>query len=207
MGGSWWRDDSAMRAELLAAVGGLERVCLDGLPVVAPRTPGAYLVFLAAPRLIPKLSELVAMGMVPAYAGVAKRSLKERVGRYRTSLQGMLDPEEVHFALLPTVSSGAALYAEDVFIAALAPIFNGTAFGSKIPGARRAGQRISLVDALLSRRAWARTPSPVEEAVAHLRILGRLLRMGPNGPRWPALSPSETRGPVAAILPLKKGGS
>ena len=202
MAGSWWQNDATMRAELLEEIGKLERSRLD--EVVAPAVPGAYLAFLAAPRLVPKLGgDLVALGRMAAYAGAAK-SLRERVGRYRISLRGLLDPEEVFFAVVPTVSHGAALHAEEVLIDNLTPIFNGTAFGSKDPGNRRRGQRISLIDALVSRRVWARQASVAEQAVAQLWLVRRLAAVDPEGPRWPPLCSATRHGHPASVVSIQK---
>ena len=200
MADAWWLDDGRLRSALLAEVGDLKRHRLDA--IVAPAVPGAYLVFLAAPRLVPKLGgDLLALGKAPVYAGAA-RSLRERVARYRISLRGVLDTDEMYFALLPTASPGAALHAENICIETLRPIFNGTAFGSKNPGSRRRGQRISLVDALLSRRTWARQASVVEQAVAQLWLVRRLARLDEYGRRWPPLcAPIPARVP-APVIPI-----
>lgn len=200
MAGPWWQDDASMRVELLNEIGLRDRERLD--EICPPTSPGAYLAFLAAPRLVGKLGgELVALGRMAAYAGAAK-SLRERVGRYRISLRGLLEPEEVFFAVVPTVSLGAALHAEEVLIDGLTPIFNGTAFGSKNPGARRSGQRISLIDALVSRRSWARQASVVEQAAAQLWLVRRLAHLDPDGPRWPALCTAELPGHPAPVISI-----
>lgn len=179
-------DDREMTDRLVEAVQRLPRVPLS--EVAAPATPGAYLQFVAAPQLAPLLGSTVATGRYPAYVGVAMRSLRERVGRYRQSIAGLteLDDAELFVALVPCASSASAAFAERALIEALQPALNGSGWGAKRPGARRAG-RCSPVDAVLRGRRWAAMATPLDTARARLQLLSAQLRMDPDGPRWEPL--------------------
>jgi hypothetical protein len=177
-----------MTASLLAAVRDLPRRRLDSPPSNWASGPGIYLQFLDAEHLSEFLGSTIATAAVPSYAGVAERSLRERIGRYRQSLRGVeaIGPENILIAALPCDSRASALFAEAALIDAFDPVLNGTGWGAKVPGKNRTGQRCSPIDALIPGRAWASAASQIDHARARLRVISRLARLDPNGLRWPA---------------------
>ena len=183
-------DDGAMTAALMKLVPTLPRVRLD--EIQPPNQPGCYLQFFDTEAVKEVLGETIASGRYPAYVGVAACSLRERVGRYRQSVDGLdcLREREIHLALLPCASAAAALYSERVLIDRLHPVLNGTGWGSKVPGANRTSQRCSPVDALFPGRRWATAPSLRDRAMALMRVVESLATLGPETPRWPALGRS-----------------
>lgn len=181
----WWDDDQALEAALFERVPQLERHRLDRCP--APQRCGAYLLFLAAPRLVPVLGAVIALGQLPCHIGKAQ-NLAERGGRYRRMDFVELAPDQLWIAMLPTASIGAAAHCEALLQRRYKPIFTGWGFSSQMCGSRRR-PRPSLADSLLGPRSWVTTqPSPIEEACARLRVVACLARLDPTGDRWPALA-------------------
>lgn len=179
----WWEDDTSLKRQLLAHVSTLERDRLDRFPHEL-RSPGAYLVFLCAPRLTGAVSPIYSYGTRPVHIGKAK-CLAERAGRYRNL--GFLEPRELFIAPLPTASEGAAAHCEAILQHTFHPLMTGSGFSSKVCGTRRQ-PRPSMADCLLGPRSWASQPSLVEEACARLRVVSHLARLDPAGERWPALT-------------------
>lgn len=189
-GRAWWEDDAALRAAVLRAVTELPRRPLDELREqrAVPDRPGVYLTFFASEDLCEVFGRLVGSGRYVAYVGVAQQNLRERIGRYAQTLRGTkVKTSELHLAVLPCASGAAALFAESVAISELHPVCNGLGWGSKVPGARRAGQRCSVIDALVQRH-WTTPPNMLDQAQARCRMLGQVLRIEPSGPRWPPLT-------------------
>lgn len=185
----WWEDDAVLESALVERVPQLERRRLDLAPPL--RTPGAYLLFLCAPRLVSVLGAVIALGRLPCHIGKAQ-NLAERAGRYRR--MDYIGPGEIWIAMLPTASIGAAAHCEALLQCRYEPIFTGWGFSAQMCGSRR-HPRPSLADSLLGPRRWATQPSPIEEARAGLRVVSHLARLDPTGDRWPALT--DERGAVS----------
>lgn len=198
-------DDAALTARLLEVVCALPRVRLDRLD--APAMPGCYLQFFATERVEPALGALVASGRYVAYVGVASRSLRERVGRYRQSIDGLdaVREDDVSLAVLPCASTASARFAEAALIERLEPVLNGLGWGSKPQGARRAGQRCSPVDALFPGRRWAAVASSIDQARARMQVVAALAALDPCGPRWPALVDGVTPRPARHLRLASSG--
>lgn len=183
-----WGDD-ATADELIDLALSIPRVRIDLLD--AQPIPAAYVQFLALGDADPGGGALglIGRGVYPAYAGAAS-SLRDRVARYRRSVQGVrsFGERDVYLAVIPCASVGWALLAEATLIARLAPVLNGMGYGARVPGATRR-QRCSAFDALFPGRPWAPQPSPIEVAAARLRVVSHLARLDPAGPRWPPLVP------------------
>ena len=185
----WWRNDSSLKEAIVKEALQLPREPMARLRAEGgvPALPGVYVVFFASVPLVELFGDLVGAGRVPAYVGVAKRSLRERTGRYAQTLRGTgVSPENLHFALLPCSSEAGALFAESALIEAFDPVCNGMGWGSKVPGRRRTTQRCSAMDAILGRN-WTTPPSPIEAARARVQVLSYLAKLEPTGHRWPAL--------------------
>jgi len=189
-------DDAVMTDQLVDLVLTLPRERLDRIET--PRAPGCYLQFFASGTVEPVLGGLIASGVYVAYVGVASRSLRERVGRYRRAVEGLdLDEQDIYLALLPCSSTASARFAEAALIDRLDPLLNGLGWGSRPPGATRAG-RCSPVDALLPGRSWAPPASPVDDARARMQVVSHLARLDPGGIRWdPLPEPPPSGGGVA----------
>lgn len=181
-------DAVAMTTDLLELVRGLPRERLDRIE--APNVPGAYLQFLAAPWLASTMGTL-AQGRYPVYAGLAARSLRERIGRYRLTLRGVraFSERDVYVLVVPCGSPASAAFAEAALIEALDPIWNGNGYGAKTPGAKRSGQRASEFDALFPGRHWRPAASLIDEACARLAVVSRLACLGAGESRWPPIEP------------------
>jgi hypothetical protein len=151
--------------------------------------PGCYLQFLAAPHLAPVLGELAATGRYPAYVGVAAVSLRDRLGRYPAAIADLndIEPTDIHIALLPCSSTASARFAEAALIQLLAPLLNGFGWGSRPPGSGRPGRRCSPISALLPGRNGILPVALVDQARARMRVIAKLARLDPYGPRWEAL--------------------
>jgi hypothetical protein len=190
-------DEVPMRRRLLDVLHSLPRERYDRIAKPdLPSMPGIYAVFTATRTVEPVLSSLIASSAYPAYLGVAAGSLRERVGRYRQSISGMTSIQEgdLYIAVLPCSSAASALFAESAMIDALHPPLQGLGFGSKSPGRNRDEQ--SPIDALFPGRRWASPASLIAQADARLRVLSRLIKLDPSGPRWPTLPFSEAGGPA-----------
>ncbi len=191
----WWEDDGALEGALAERVPQLERHRLD---LCAPlRASGAYLVFLCAPRLVPVLGAVIALGRLPCHIGKAQ-NLAERAGRYRA--MDFIAPVELYIAMLATSTIGAAAHCEALLQRRYEPIFTGWGFSSQACGSRRL-PRPSLADCVLGPRRWAAQPSSVDEARARLRVVSHLARLDPAGERWPALAVED------AAVPGRERGS
>ena len=185
----WWQNDAQLTAAVVKSLPRLPRDRMDALRSEerVPPQPGACAVFFASPVLVDLFGPLVGTGRYVAYIGVAERNLRQRVGRYAQTLRGtVVDPSDLHLALLPCASGAAAAFVESALIAAYRPVCNGLGWGSMKPGSRRNGQRCSMADALLGRH-WTTTPMPVDVALARIRVLSCLTRLDPAGPRWEPL--------------------
>lgn len=190
MGSALW-DERPMRTALVDAMLRCPRVRLDWIKDL-PDVPGVYLFFVASssPRIRAALSELVATGRYPAYCGVSERSLRERLRRYRQSVANTtaLSERDLYVSALPLPTAASAVWCERVLIELLDPPLQGLGFGNKIPGGNRSER--SPIDALLPGRRWAHEPATaVDQAAVRLRILARLLRLDPTGPRWDPIQP------------------
>lgn len=182
-------DDRALATRLHGLVMSLPRERLD--LVAPPAEPGTYLQFLATPRVESVLGRLNSTGQYCSYVGVASRSLRERIGRYRQTIADIpqIREQDLYLAILPCDSTAAARYCEAELIDWLNPVLNGLGWGSKVPGRTRRG-RCSASDALLPGRPWAPAPSLVDQAKARMQVLEHLAALEPGGPRWPALTPT-----------------
>lgn len=179
-------DETPMRRKLMEVLVELERVRLSDLRDLPP-VPGIYAQFFSTPAVESVLSSLISSGVYPAYIGVAAVNLRERIGRYRQSIAGIrsISEQDIHIAVMPCASGASAVFAESAAISELKCPLQGTGWGSKVPGTNR--KEASPVDALFPGRNWA-APAPLAaEADARLRVLSRLIRLDPAGPRWPAL--------------------
>lgn len=185
-------DEGPMRRDLLTVFECLPRERLDRL-VDLPSVPGCYAQWFATPAVEPVLGSIIATGRYPAYLGVASSSLRERIGRYRQTIRDIasIGERDIYIAVLPCASAASALFAERAGIDELDPPLQGTGWGSKVPGSNR--QEQSPVDALFPGRRWAVTPSLLEQARARLLVLSRLIKLDPQGPRWPVLPLSDER--------------
>lgn len=205
-------DEGPMRRDLLTVFERLPRERLDRL-VDLPSVPGCYAQWFATPAVEPVLGSIIATGRYPAYLGVASSSLRERLGRYRQTIRDIASIRErdIYIAVLPCASAASALFAERAGIDELDPPLQGTGWGSKVPGSNR--QEQSPVDALFPGRRWAATPSLLEQARARLLVLSRLIKMDPDGPRWPRLpvgdeaSDESFHGRATATVTLLSGGT
>ena len=179
-------DATRMTIDLLDVVRTLPRIRLDQLD--APTCPGAYLQFTAVSHALPILGP-VAEGRYPAYAGVATKSLRERLGRYRQNLRGVdiFTERDIYIVLLPCASRASAAFAEAAFIERFNPLLQGFGWGAKMPGKERRSTKCSDFDALAPGRRWAPTPTATERACAQLRVVAYLAALDPMGPRWPRL--------------------
>jgi len=139
----------------------------------APRAPGAYLLFLAAP--LPVYGDF-ATGRWPVYAG-STTDLAARRRRHILNLRGVTGLRTEHFqaSWLPQPTFGAALHVEDVLIAELQPPWCRPplrGWGSKSQGRTRvAGQRPSAWDGLHPGRLWSQQPTDLLRALAHVALL------------------------------------
>lgn len=181
-------DERSMIDRLVAAVLGLQRVRLDETTELDDH-PGVYLQWFAtrSPTIRFALTDTIALGRFPAYAGVAAVSLRERMSRYRRRVAELdaIDSNEVYVATLTLPSAASAKWAEAALHEWLNPPLQGTGWGSKPPGSHRKEQ--SPIDAILHGRHWARPASLNAELSARLQILERLLSLDPAGPRWEPL--------------------
>jgi len=179
-----------MVSDLIRVVTDLPRVKLSNIDPTP--VPGCYLQFMASRELGPPMGpfdEVVATGRYPAYAGLASKSLRERIGRYRQTIRGLetVTASTIFLAVLPCSSAASARFCEEVLIRRFGPVLNGLGWGSKVPGSRRSAQACSPVDALLPGRRWAQPASPVEVACAHLQVLANVAVRDPGGHRWDPL--------------------
>ena len=185
----WWTTDAQLRQAVLEAVPRLERhPFADYHP---PSAPGAYLIFIASQRLLQmhRLGSMAALvsGELLAYCGSSQRGLRGRLGRYRQSLRGVIEPGELYVSVLATGSAPSALFIESVIVESWSPVLNSTSFGSKVPGKNRANQKLGMLEALWAGRSWARDPTALERARAQIQLVMRISRVPEDAPRWPAL--------------------
>ena len=196
----WWTTDAQLRQEVLEAVPRLERHPFAEFD--APSAPGAYLIFIASQRLLQmhRLGSTAALvrGELLAYCGSSQRGLRGRLGRYRQSLRGVIEPGELYVSVLPTGSAPSALFIESVVVESWSPVLNSTSFGSKVPGKNRANQKLGMLEALWAGRSWARDPTALERARAQIQLVMRICRVPDDAPRWPALiAPAQSNEPDA----------
>ena len=169
---------AGIQAALLAD---LIRQPAEPLATTGLRGPGVYLLTYTGddPRLYGVAADRRAL-----YVGSGR--IHERLPDHRRSLETFGIADDITVRGLEYATMTDALVAERLLIDALDPDLDGTGFGNRAVGARRATQTTSTVDLVLGRRHGAGNGAPVSPATLdEAARLAHRLRRRRIAVRWP----------------------